>query len=88
MPPKRERSSNQNIYNSPKRSKLADTADGQEIEETIDESEGSELYPIKDILDEREGEYKIDWEGKDPRTKKPWKPTWVSVSISRYTCPG
>jgi hypothetical protein len=88
MPAKRNRSTRPTIYNNPKRSTLADTADDEEAEEAVDESGDSELYPIKDILDEREGEYKIDWDGKDPKTKKRWRPTWVSVSMPHRRCPG
>ena len=42
------------------------------------------LYEIKDILDEKGGKYRIDWEGIDPNTGKRYKPTWVSLNLTIY----
>jgi hypothetical protein len=42
-----------------------------------------EWYEIKRIIAERKVrgtvEYKVEWEGLDPETDRPWAPTWVSA---------
>ncbi|KAF2762986.1 hypothetical protein EJ05DRAFT_471941 [Pseudovirgaria hyperparasitica] len=37
----------------------------------------SGFYEIKAIIEENDDGYKVDWAGKDPKTKKPYEPTWI-----------
>ena len=38
------------------------------------------LYVVRDVLDQKGDKYLLAWEGIDPQTGKPWKPTWVESS--------
>ncbi|KAL1650334.1 hypothetical protein SLS58_001151 [Diplodia intermedia] len=40
------------------------------------------LFDAKRILDENRTEYLIEWDGVDPKTKKPWVPTWHPKSCA------
>ncbi|KAL0265144.1 hypothetical protein SLS55_001103 [Diplodia seriata] len=40
------------------------------------------LFKAKRILDENKTDYLIDWDGVDPKTKKPWVPTWHPKSCA------
>ncbi|KAF2202550.1 hypothetical protein GQ43DRAFT_368875, partial [Delitschia confertaspora ATCC 74209] len=33
-------------------------------------------YAADIILAEKDGKYLIKWQGRDPKTKKPYEPTW------------
>jgi hypothetical protein len=35
------------------------------------------LYIVRDVLAQKGDKYLLAWEGTDPQTGKPWKPTWV-----------
>ncbi len=50
-------------------------------------SNSDEVYHIiKDILDENENQYLIDWEGLDPKTGRSYKPSWVSAIFYSEEC--
>ena len=36
-----------------------------------------DAWPVRRILAERLGFYRVEWVGKDPKTGKPWPPDWV-----------
>jgi hypothetical protein len=40
--------------------------------------EDDELWDVTDIIDEKRGQYLVNWAGVDPATGKPWKPSWVA----------
>ncbi|KAH9857981.1 hypothetical protein C2E23DRAFT_718932 [Lenzites betulinus] len=40
-------------------------------------NDDEELYDVLEILAEKGRKYKVRWAGEDPKTKKPWEPTWV-----------
>lgn len=42
--------------------------------------EGDEdtLWSVIEILAENKKQYKVLWEGVDPATGEPWKPSWVA----------
>ena len=82
---KRHRSPEQYISLSNKRAKRTDSPD-DEVEEVDEPSEDSQYYPIRKVLDERGDKYKLEWDGIDPKTKKPWKPTWVRDLVLDETC--
>lgn len=35
------------------------------------------MWDVLEILAEKGKQYKVRWEGVDPKTKKPWPPSWV-----------
>ncbi|KAI9069409.1 hypothetical protein FKP32DRAFT_1617237 [Trametes sanguinea] len=41
------------------------------------ENDEEELWDVIEILEEKGRKYKVRWAGVDPKTKKPWDPTWV-----------
>jgi hypothetical protein len=41
-----------------------------------DESE-DDMYPVIEILAERNNKYQVRWEGNDPATGRPWPPSWI-----------
>ncbi|KAG8905603.1 hypothetical protein FRB99_008601, partial [Tulasnella sp. 403] len=47
------------------------------IEESMDSDSSDGVFPVNRILEEKGSMYKVDWEGIDPKTGEPWKPTWV-----------
>jgi hypothetical protein len=36
------------------------------------------LWKVIEIVGENRKAYKVRWEGIDPKTKKPWAPSWVA----------
>jgi len=38
------------------------------------------LWEVKEITAESGSQYKVEWAGTDPDTRKPWQPSWVSKS--------
>ncbi|OSD03281.1 hypothetical protein PYCCODRAFT_1467141 [Trametes coccinea BRFM310] len=46
------------------------------------ENDDEELWDVIEILEEKGRKYKVRWAGIDPKTKKPWDPTWVY----KYDC--
>jgi hypothetical protein len=41
------------------------------------EEEEEEDWEIKAIVGERGDAYRVEWKGRNPRTRKPWAPSWV-----------
>ncbi|PSS30915.1 hypothetical protein PHLCEN_2v2540 [Hermanssonia centrifuga] len=41
------------------------------------EDDEETLWDVLEILAEKGKQYKVRWEGVDPKTKKPWPPSWV-----------
>lgn len=41
------------------------------------EDDDETLWEVIEILDERPTKYKVKWAGLDPKTGKPWPPSWV-----------
>jgi hypothetical protein len=39
------------------------------------------LYIVRDVLAQQGDLYLLAWEGTDPQTGKPWKPTWVFLLL-------
>lgn len=42
------------------------------------EDDEDTLWSVIEILAENKKQYKVLWEGDDPATGKPWKPSWVA----------
>ncbi|KAJ3484727.1 hypothetical protein NLJ89_g11960 [Agrocybe chaxingu] len=42
------------------------------------EDDDETLWEVTEILDEKRTQYKVRWKGNDPKTMKPWKPSWVA----------
>ncbi|KAI0079630.1 hypothetical protein K474DRAFT_1770171, partial [Panus rudis PR-1116 ss-1] len=38
------------------------------------------LWEVIEIIEERKGQYRVRWAGKNPKTHKRWAPTWVDKS--------
>lgn len=64
------------------------TSTAKVLAEESDDSDSAEQYwEIKDILGEKEGNdgvvyYLVQWTGKNPKTGKPYKPSWVWTDLS------
>lgn len=56
------------------RAKKHSRSSNEDVE--FDENGEGELYEAVAILAERKGYYKVEWAGEDPKTNKPWRPTW------------
>lgn len=54
-------------------------SDSEEVslETQFELREDDELYEVLEIIGERKNEYRVRWAGNDPKTKKPWLPSWV-----------
>jgi hypothetical protein len=74
MPPKRQRTS---AYSSIKSRKK------QRQTSPVDEDQ---FWAIKDIINETQTHYLIDWEGIDPKTGQPYLPDWVRQNFYSQLC--
>ncbi|KAF2113548.1 hypothetical protein BDV96DRAFT_647808 [Lophiotrema nucula] len=48
----------------------------KEKKPAAEEAEDNKLYPVREILDESSTQYKIEWEGIDPKTGEPYPIRW------------
>ena len=44
------------------------------------EDDEETLWEVICITGEKEGKYKVQWKGLDPKTQKPWAQSWVKKS--------
>ena len=42
------------------------------------EDDDETLYRVIEITDEKANQYKVKWDGLNPKTKKPWAQSWVN----------
>jgi len=56
----------------------SDQDSGSDQDDSDEASDSGEEYPVKKILDERDGKVLVEWEGTN--NGEPWPPEWVDVS--------
>lgn len=55
-------------------------ASDDEDTQTQPHSEEDGMWPVIEILAEKNNRYRVQWEGIDPTTGKPWAASWVLKS--------
>ena len=72
------------IYNTPTKRRKVTGGPSKRIEEGEEQYDADQEWDVKDIVAERKEDYKISWEGVNPKTGKPWPNTWVGVLLLVY----